>query len=162
MSPQSFTLILHLILAVVYVPLLVTLIQKHAGHETAAMLLSGYILISSLLDVAEGLWQGGQLYLVSPQIAIDFQAYGALILAFLLTLTVISFTRRDSRLWLGIGGFWVLGFILIVFNVFRFGPVIWTVPVNLPERPLGLSPSTAIPVELLRPATPYPLCRFSP
>src|SRR5512135_1394649 len=107
MSPQNLTLILHLILAVLYLPLLVTLIQKHAGHETAAMLLSGYIVIGSLLDVAEGLWRGGQLYIASPQIANDFQAYGALALAFLLTLAVASFTRRDLRLWLGIAAFWV-------------------------------------------------------
>jgi hypothetical protein len=102
------------------------LIQKHAGHETAAMLLSGYILIGSLLDVGEGLWRGGQLTLASQQVANDFQIYGALALAFLLTLTVAAFTRRDLRLWLGIGAFWILGSILIVLNVFRFGAAIWT------------------------------------
>jgi signal transduction histidine kinase len=126
MSAQSLTLILHLILAVLYLPLLVTLIRRHTGYETAAMLLSGYMLIGSLLDVAEGLWRGGQLYIASRQIANDFQVYGALALAFLLTLTVASFTRRDPRLWLGLGGFWVLGFILLALNVFRFRYVIWT------------------------------------
>jgi len=126
MSAQSLTLILHLILAVLYLPLLISLIQKHAGHETAAMLLSGYILIGSFLDVGEGLWRGGQLTLASQQVANDFQIYGAWALAFLLTLTVAAFTRRDLRLWLGIGAFWVLGSILIVLNVFRFGAVIWT------------------------------------
>ncbi|HEX2997820.1 MAG TPA: hypothetical protein VHP14_23560, partial [Anaerolineales bacterium] len=80
MSAQSITLILHLILAVIYLPLLITLIQKHAGHETAAMLFSGYILISSLLDVAEGLWRGGQLYIASPQVLNDILAYAALAL----------------------------------------------------------------------------------
>ena len=75
------------------------------------MLLSGYILVGLFLDVAEGLWRGGQLYIASPQIANDFQTYGALALAFLLTLTVVSFTRRDLRTWLGIGAFWILGFI---------------------------------------------------
>jgi len=126
MSAQSLTLILHLILAVLYLPLLISLIQKHAGHETAAMLLSGYILVASLLAVAEGLWRGGQLYIASQQVANDFQIYGALALAFLLNLTVASFTRRDLRLWLGVGAFWILGFILIALNVFRFGAVIWT------------------------------------
>ncbi len=126
MSAQSLFLILHLILAVIYLALLVTLIQKHAGHETAAMFLSGYILIAALLAVAEGLWRGRQLYIASQQIANDLQAYGALTLAFLLTLTVVSFTRRDLRLWLGLGAFWVLGIILILLNVFRFGAVIWT------------------------------------
>jgi signal transduction histidine kinase len=126
MSAQSIVLILHLILAVIYLPLLLNLIQKHAGHETAAMFLSGYILIASILAVGEGLWRGGRLYIASQQIANDFQVYGALALAFLLVLTVVSFTRRDLRLWLGLGAVWILGFILIVLNVFRFGAVIWT------------------------------------
>lgn len=126
MSAQSLTLILHLILAALYVPLLINLIQKHTGHETAALLLSGYILIAALLDVGEGLYRGEQLYIASPKIANDFQTYGALALSFLLTLSVVSFTRRDQRLWLGIGAFWVLGFILILLNAFRFGYVIWT------------------------------------
>jgi signal transduction histidine kinase len=126
MSAQDLTLILHLILAVLYLPLLLSLIQRHAGHETAALLLSGYLLIGSLLDVAEGLWRGGQLPIASQHVANDFQAYGALALAFLLTLAVVSFARRDLGVWLGVGLFWVLGFILIMLNVFRFGAVIWT------------------------------------
>src|SRR5512138_437489 len=125
MSPQSLTLILHLVLAVLYLPLLVTLIQRHAGHETAAMLLSGYILVGSLLDLGEGLWRGGQLYIATPQIANDFQIYGAVALSFMLLLAVTSFVRRDLWTWLGVGGIWVLGLILIGVNVFRFGDVIW-------------------------------------
>jgi signal transduction histidine kinase len=108
------------------VPLLINLIQKHAGHETAALLLSGYILVAALLDVGEGLYRSEQIYIASPQIANDLQTYGALALSFLLTLSVVAFTWRDMRLWLGIGAFWVLGFILILLNVFRFGYVIWT------------------------------------
>ena len=54
MSIQELTLILHVILAVLYLPMLFTLIQRHEGHETAAMMLSGYALISALLNVAEG------------------------------------------------------------------------------------------------------------
>ncbi|HLO29650.1 MAG TPA: GAF domain-containing sensor histidine kinase, partial [Anaerolineales bacterium] len=126
MSAQNLNLALHLILAALYLPLLITLIQRHAGHETAAMLLSGYVLIGSFLDVAEGLWRGGRLYIASQQVANDFQAYGALILAFLLTLTIVSFIRRDLRTWLGVGAFWILGFIAIALNIFRFGEVVWT------------------------------------
>ncbi len=125
MSAQSLTLILHLILAALYLPLLVTLVRRHESYETAAMFLSGYIVVSSLLNVAEGLWRG-QLYVASPQVANDFQIYGALALAFLFILTVVSFTRRESRVWLGVGAFWILGFILIALNVFGFGAVIWT------------------------------------
>ncbi|HLO15993.1 MAG TPA: histidine kinase dimerization/phospho-acceptor domain-containing protein, partial [Anaerolineales bacterium] len=126
MVAQDLILILHLILAALYLPLLLNVIRKHGGHETAAMFFSGYLLIAAFLDVAEGLWRGGRLYIASQQVANDFQTYGALALAFLLTLTVVSFLRRDLRLWLGLGAFWVLGFVLILLNVFRFGEVIWT------------------------------------
>jgi signal transduction histidine kinase len=126
MSIENLTLILHLVLAALYLALLITLIQRHEGHENAAMLLSGYILIGAFLVVAEGLWRGGRLYIASPQIANDFQTYGALTLAFLLNLTVGFFTRRNFRTWLAVGAIWILGFALILMNVFRFGELVWT------------------------------------
>lgn len=126
MSAQDLMLILHLILAAIYLPLLFTLIRRHAGQENAAMLFSGYVLIGLFLVVAEGLWRGGRLYIASQQIANDFHTYGALILAFLLNLTVASFTRHNLRPWLIVGIFWLFGFITIALNVFGFGAVVWT------------------------------------
>jgi len=126
MSAPTFYLILHLILAALYVPVLITLIQRHAGQETAAMLLSGYVLVSLFLTVGEGLWRGGQLYIASRQVAIDFQTYGAMTLAFLFTVTMVSFVRRDLRPWLGLGAFWLVGLILLLANIFGFGKVVWT------------------------------------
>jgi signal transduction histidine kinase len=126
MSAQELTLILHLSLAALYLPMLFTLIQRHEGHETAAMMLSGYALISALLNVAEGFWRSGRVQLASLQAANDVQIYGALVLAFFLILTIISFLRRDLRLWLAIGAVWIIGFVLIVLNVFGLGDVIWT------------------------------------
>ena len=126
MSVQELTLILHLILAALYLPLLFTLIQRHEGHETAAMLLGGYALIGALLNVAEGLWRSGRFPVASLQVANDLQIYGALILAFFLILTILAFLRRDLRAWLGVGVIWVVGFVVIVLNVFGFGDVIWT------------------------------------
>lgn len=126
MSVQDLTLILQLILAALYLPMLFTLIQRHEGHETAAMFLGGYALIGAFLNVAEGLWRGGRLTIASGQVANDFQAYAALLLAFLLTLTVLSFMRRNLGAWLVIGAFWILGFILIIPNTLGFSDVIWT------------------------------------
>ncbi|MGZ9166369.1 MAG: hypothetical protein ACXW4U_14455, partial [Anaerolineales bacterium] len=126
MSAQELNLILHLTLAVLYLPVLVILLTRRAGQEQAAMWLIGYVLIALLSDVGEGLWRGGRLQLATQQVANDFQVYGALVLAFLFTLTVVSFIRRDLNVWLGIGVFWILGFIAIVPNLFRFGEVIWT------------------------------------
>jgi signal transduction histidine kinase len=126
MSVQELTLILHLVLAALYLPLLFTLIQRHEGHETTTMFLGGYVLIGLLLEVAEGLWRGGRLYIASRQIANDFQAYGALLLAFLLTLTVIAFVRRNLRPWLIAGAVWIVGFVLILLNTLGLNDVIWT------------------------------------
>jgi signal transduction histidine kinase len=126
MSVQDLTLILHLILAALYLPLLFTLIQRHEGHETTTIVLGGYVLIGLLLEIAEGLWRAGRIYIASQQIANDFQAYRALVLAFLLTLTVIAFVRRNLRAWLIIGAFWILGFILIIPNTLGLNDVIWT------------------------------------
>ena len=126
MSVQELTLILHLVLAALYLPLLFTLIQRHEGHETTTLFLGGYVLIGLLLEVAEGLWRGGRLYIASPQIANDLQAYGALVLAFLLTLTVVAFVRRSLRTWLIVGAIWMVGFILILPNTLGFHDVIWT------------------------------------
>jgi len=97
MSPQTLNLILHLILAALYLPVLANLIQRRSGQETAATLLSSYVVLGMLLTIGEGLWRGGQLRLATPRVANDFQLYGALALAFLLTLTVASFTRRNLR-----------------------------------------------------------------
>ena len=126
MSVQDLTLILHLVLAALYLPLLFTLIQRHEGQETTTMFLGGYVLIGLLLEIAEGLWRGGRLYIASPQIANDFQAYGALVLAFLLALTVIAFIRRNLRPWLIVGVVWIVGFILILPNTLGLNDVIWT------------------------------------
>lgn len=126
MSVQALTLILHLVLAALYLPLLFTLIQRQEGHETTTKLLGGYVLIGLLLEIAEGLWRGGRLYIASAQVANDFQAYGALVLAFFLTLTVIAFVRRNLRPWLILGAVWMAGFILIIPNSLGLNDVIWT------------------------------------
>src|SRR6187455_3022460 len=123
MSAQNINLILHLILAGLYLPVLVNLIQKRVGHESSAMLLSGYLVVGFLLVLGEGFWRGGELYIASERIAIDFLIYGALVLSFLLTLTVVSFIRRDLRIWLGLGAFWLVGFIVIFLNIFGLGDV---------------------------------------
>ena len=69
MSAQEINLILHLTLAVLYLPVLVMLLARRAGQERAALWLAGYVLIALLLDVGEGLWRGGQLQLATqPQV----------------------------------------------------------------------------------------------
>jgi signal transduction histidine kinase len=125
MSAQTLILILYLILAILYLPLIITLYKRPAGQENAAIFLGVYIALASLMTAVEGLWRTGELYIASSQVANDFQIYGALALSFLLLLCVLSFIRRSPTVWLGIGLFWVLGFMAIIPNVPGFGEVIW-------------------------------------
>ena len=147
MSAQLLTLILHFVLAIAYLALLVTLFKRHVGQEMAATILSVYVVTALLLELGEGFWRGGQLYIASRQIADDFQAYGALLLSIILTLVVVSFIRRDISTWLGVGFFWLLGFVAIFPNIFRFGDVIWQ------------SGSFALTRERLAPTHPEKPCR---
>jgi signal transduction histidine kinase len=125
MSAQTITLILYLILTVLYLPLLVTLYRRPAGQENAAILLGVYLALASMFTLFEGLYRAGELYIATPRVANDFQIYGALLLSFLLTLSVLSFIRRRPTVWLGLGLFWVLGLLAILPNINRFGDVIW-------------------------------------
>jgi len=125
MSTQVINLILLLLLAALYVPVIIILLQRATGQETAALFLVGYAVTALLLNVIEGLRLGDRLQM-DAQFAVDLQVYGALLLAFLLTLSVLSFTRREIWTWLGVGVFWGLAIAVIVPNVFGLGEVIWT------------------------------------
>jgi signal transduction histidine kinase len=125
MSSQVLNLILFLLLAALYLPVIVTLLLRREGHETTSLLLAGYALVALLLDVVEGLRLSGSLQM-DVQFANDLQVYGALLLAILMKLTVLKFTRREIWTWLGIGVFWGLAIVAIISNLFGFGEVIWT------------------------------------
>jgi len=114
-----------MVLAALHLPVLSSLLRRRAGQESSAAFFAVYLLISMFLTAAEGLWRGGQIQLAT-QIANDFQIYSAFALAFLLLITIIYFVRRDERAWLGVGAFWLIGFFVIVPNLFGFGEVVWT------------------------------------
>src|SRR4030095_11234832 len=124
MSPQNLSLILFMLLAVLYVPVVVMLLRRRGGQEKAATLLGGYLAVALLLTVLEGLRFGGR-WQVEKQIATDIQIYGALVLSILMILTVLFFIRREPWTWLGVGVFWVLMVIAVLFNIFKFGEVVW-------------------------------------
>ena len=113
------------LLAALYLPVLVTLWRQRAGQETASTLMAGYMVLALLLTLLEGLRFGGR-WQVGPQSALDVQLYGALVLAVLMSLVVLSFTRRKVGTWLGVGVFWGLAVVAILFNIFRLGDVVWT------------------------------------
>ncbi len=118
-------MVLLMILAALHLPVLSLLLRKRAGQETAANFFSVYIIINLLLTVVDGLTRGGQLTL-SERSAADLQAFGAFILSFVALLAILHFVRRNSRAWLIVASVWLFGFLAIIFNLFRFGEVVWT------------------------------------
>ena len=125
MSQLVINMILFFVLAALYLPVVVSVFRQHEGQETAATLLSAYALIAMLLGIGEGLYRGGQ-WLLDAQIANDFMIYGALVLAILMLLSALAFTRQELSTWAGIGVFWGLVIALIIPNVLGLGEVIWT------------------------------------
>ena len=125
MSPQDLSLTLLVVLAALYLPVLVTLLRQRAGQETASTILTGYLVAAGFFTLLDGLRYGGR-WQVDARTASDVQLYGAFLLSMLMGLAVLSFTRRDLRTWLGVGAFWGLSVAAILFNIFRFGEVVWT------------------------------------
>jgi len=125
MSLQVLNLILFSVVAVLYLPVIVFVLRRHEGQETAATLLSAYAVIAMLLSIGDAFRFGGQ-WQLDAQIANDLQIYGTLTLAIIMTLTTLAFTRKDIWTWLGIGAFWGLLVAAVVSNIFNFGDVIWT------------------------------------
>jgi len=125
MSSQVLNLILFLLLASLYLPAIVVMLRRRAGRQTVAMLMSGYALVALSLNVIEGLRLDGVLQM-NARFANDLQVYGALLLAILMTLITLKFTRREIWTWLGIGVFWGLAMVVIILNLFGFGEVVWT------------------------------------
>jgi signal transduction histidine kinase len=125
MSQSVINMILLFVLAAIYLPVIVSVYRQHEGQETAATLLSLYALSALLIGVGEGLILGGY-WQVESQTTNDILIYAAYILAVVMTLTAIAFTRRDLSTWLAIAVFWTLGIALIIPNVLGLGEIIWT------------------------------------
>ena len=125
MSPQNISLILFMLLAALYLPVIATSLRRWDGQENTTLVLTAYMVVALLLTALEGLRYGGR-WQVNTQTALDIQIYGALLLSILMMLTVILFIRREVWTWLGVGIFWGLIAVAIVTNIFRLGDVVWT------------------------------------
>lgn len=125
MSQSVINMILLILLAAIYLPVVASVYRQHEGQETAATLLSIYALIAMFIGIGEGLLRGGQ-WQVEPQVVNDIMIYTAFVLALLMLLTALAFTRQELTTWLGIGIFWGFLIGLIIPNVFGLGEIIWT------------------------------------
>jgi signal transduction histidine kinase len=125
MSQPVINMILLFVLAAIYLPIVVLVSRQHEGQESTAMLLSVYALTAMLIGIGHGLIIGGQ-WQLDPQTANDSMIYAAFVLAVVMNLTALSFTKRDYSTWLGIGVFWALIIVVIVTNLLGLGEVVWT------------------------------------
>jgi len=125
MSQSVINMSLLFVLAAIYLPVIFSVFRQHEGQETAASLLSLYAVLALLLGIGEGLLRGGR-WQVDPQTTNDIMIYGALVLAVLMALATVAFTRQDPSTWLAVGIFWGAIIVLIITNVLGFGEIIWT------------------------------------
>ena len=125
MSQQVLIMILLFILTALYLPVVISVIRKHEGQETAAALLGAYAVIALLIGVGEALWRGER-WQVGQLFANDIQLYGALLLSVIMVLSALEFTRREIWTWLIIGIVWGSLIAAVISNVFGLGDVVWT------------------------------------
>ena len=125
MSQPMINMTLLFVLAAMYLPVVILVSRQHEGQENTATLLSVYALTAMLVGVGHGLVIGGQ-WQLDPQTANDSMIYAAFVLAVIMNLTALSFTKRDYSTWLGIGVFWALVIAVVATNILGLGEVIWT------------------------------------
>ncbi len=114
-----------LILAVFYLPVIVSVTRRHEGQEAAAALLGAYAVIAMGLTAVEALWRGGR-WQADFLVANDLQIYGTFLLSLILLMATLEFTRRRIWTWLVIGLLWAAAVGAVFSNVLQLGEVVWS------------------------------------
>ncbi len=125
MSQPILFMTLLLILAAFYVPVIVSVIRRHEGQETAAALLGAYAVIAMGLTAGEALWRGGR-WQADFLLVNDIQIYGTLLLSLILLILTLEFTRRQIWGWLTIGLLWGAAVAAVLSNTLQLGDVVWS------------------------------------
>ncbi len=129
MAGFDFALLTFILLSVgaaLYLPILIIAIIRREGQELPALLVGLYALIGAGLGVFEAFWRDGRLPQYNTLAFGDIQVYGALALAFLTILIVNIFMRRPITGWLGAGGFFALGLLVVLLDNNLFSPILWS------------------------------------
>jgi len=122
---QIIDLILYLLIAALYLPVIIRAIRGQEGHQTVHYLLSLYALFGLLLGVGEALWRS-ELTVISTGTFLVYQTYAALVLSVLMLLVVSVFLRRQGWPWLVAAGVLVVALYLVAQDVFGLPNTIWT------------------------------------
>jgi len=118
-------MVLFIILAVIYLPVIVYVFRRQEGQEGAATLLSIYAGVAMLMGFAEAIQRGGY-WVMEGRLATDMQLYGAYVLSVLMMATTLTFIRREKTVWLGTGAGWGALIAIIHFNLLGLNDIVWT------------------------------------
>ena len=120
-APSIAQLVLLILLASLYLPVMLFAVQRLEEQESAAWLVVLYALLAMSLGFVDAFWHAGKIGL-NENGYLNVQAYGALALSFVLMLEVYTFLRRTTWwAWIGIAIFWALGLAVLIPNVFGLG-----------------------------------------
>ncbi|MCJ7432581.1 MAG: GAF domain-containing protein, partial [Anaerolineales bacterium] len=120
-DPSLVQLILLILLASLYLPVMLFAAQRLEEQESAAWLVILYAMLALIIGFFEALWRGGRIN-ISESIFLNAQAYGALVLSFVMLLEVYIFLRITTWwTWIGVAVFWALGLAVLIPNVFGLG-----------------------------------------
>ncbi|HEY9152863.1 MAG TPA: GAF domain-containing sensor histidine kinase [Anaerolineales bacterium] len=125
-DPALTSFVLLSVVAALYLPIMLFAFLRREGQEMTAGLIILYALIGAGLGIFEAFWRGGSLSQFSALAFGDIEVYGALTLAFLMTITAYVFMRRSPMGWLITGG--VVGIVLVVVlnQQMQFPHVVWS------------------------------------
>ena len=120
-DPSLVQLVLLILLASLYLPVMLFAVQRLEEQESAGWLVVLYALLAFIMGVFEALWRGGKID-IGESIFLNVQAYGALALSFVMLLEVYFFLHRTTWwTWIGIAVFWALGLAILIPNVLGLG-----------------------------------------
>ena len=109
-----------------YLPIIFLASLRRKEQEVAAGLVIFYALIGMAIGIFEAFWRNGHFSQLDSLAFGDIEVYGALTLAFVMTITACVFMRRSPTSWLIVGG--VVGVVLVILlnQQLQFPRIVWS------------------------------------
>jgi len=125
-APAFILVTLLSIAAALYLPTIFFAILRRKGREVTAGLIILYALTGAGLGIFEAFWRSGNISGLDAPAFNDIEIYGALFLAFLMTVTAHVFMRRPPTGWLITGGVVLVVLTLLLNREMQFPRVVWS------------------------------------
>lgn len=126
--------------AVLYATVLASAFRKRSGQELTAALMGIFTLVALAFQVIDAMWRGRFIQQMDARTFFEVQIFGAVILAFLMTLIARSFLRLNGWWWLIAGAVWIVGLGALDSYLPSMPEILWTNErVMLPREGLPLA-----------------------